>query len=286
MQNSNRLHRQQSVLITGCSSGIGQAIAMHLAVSGFTVFATVRKEADRDRLAALGIPALIPVCPLDLSRPIDIPPVIAFVQEEVQRRGQRGLYALIHNAGGGQVAPLELMDVALFERELQTRLTGPVALSQAALPLLRQAGGRLLWIMTPAAIPTPYVTSIHACDFAVNCIIRTLEIELKPWRIPCIQIRCGGIRTASSQTTPAMTLPCLQHPAGGLYAEALRKWTADISQFDRGRTPPEAVGRVVEAALRAARPRRRYAVGHMAGTAAFLESLPQPITDAILKLRF
>ncbi len=179
----------QSVLITGCSSGIGRATAIHLAQHGFTVFATVRKEADAESLRSLNDPNLIPVCPLDLTRLEQSPSVVETVQAELKRRGQPGLYALVNNAGGGEVAPIELMNLDSFRTELQTRVLGSVAMVQAFLPLLRQSGGRIVWIMTPATIPTPYVTSIHACDFAANAIARTLNIELKSWRIPNILIR-------------------------------------------------------------------------------------------------
>jgi NAD(P)-dependent dehydrogenase (short-subunit alcohol dehydrogenase family) len=277
---------QKSVFITGCSSGIGYATALYLAKNGFTVFASVRKEADAERLRALKEPNLVPVCPLDLTRPDDIPAVLAAVQAELQRRGQAGLYALVNNAGGGGVAPVELMDLEMFGRELQARLVGSTALVQAFLPLLRTGGGRIVWIMTPAAIPTPYVTSIHACDFAVNCLARTLDIELKAWKIPNIQVRCGGIKTGAGLQTTAGVTAILQHPRGDLYRPALEAWSRDMAAFDEKRTEPEKVAHVVFDALCAAHPRRRYSIGHMSGAAALLEAMPQGLADAILKARF
>jgi len=286
MQTNPNPLRKRSVLITGCSSGIGRTTALYLAHNGFTVFASVRKEKDSEELRQLQEPNLVPVCPLDLSRLEDIPAVVETVQAELERRGQAGLFALINNAGGGGVAPVELMDVEVFRKELQTRLVGPVALVQAFLPLLRQGHGRIVWIATPANIPTPYVTSIHACDFAANCIARTLDIELKPWHIPSIQIRCGGIKTARGLNTPAEAEPILQHPRGDLYRNALIKWFAEMEEFDQKRTEPEKVARVIMAALNASRPKRRYSVGYMSGAAALLEALPQNLTDMILKTRF
>ena len=276
----------RSVLITGCSSGIGRAAALHLAQNSFTVFASVRQEKDRQNLLQLHEPNLIPLCPLDLSRLADIPPVVETIQAELKRRGQAGLYALVNNAGGGMVAPLELMDVEVFHTELQTRLVGAVALVQAFLPLLRQGGGRILWIMTPAAIPMPYVTSIHACDFAVNNLARTLALELKPWHIPSIQIRCGGIKTARGLQTTAEAAAILQHPKADLYRKALLKWSDEMADFDQKRTEPEQVAQVVWAALSAPRPKPRYSVGYMSAAAAFLESLPQALTDKILTMRY
>jgi NAD(P)-dependent dehydrogenase (short-subunit alcohol dehydrogenase family) len=276
----------RSVLLTGCSSGIGRTTALCLAENGFTVFASVRKEEDRQQLVSLQEPNLIPICPLDLSRPEHIPAVVESITAELKRRGQTGLYALINNAGGGGVAPIELMDLGIFQKELQSRLVGTVGLVQAVLPLLRQGGGRIVWIVTPAIIPTPYVSCIHACDFAVNCIARTLEIELKPWHIPSIQIRCGGIKTARGMKTTSEVEAILNHPKSDLYRAALVKWSKEMTDFNQKRTEPEKVARLVLAALCAGNPKRRYSVGYMSGAAALLEALPQGLSDKILKMRF
>jgi NAD(P)-dependent dehydrogenase (short-subunit alcohol dehydrogenase family) len=286
MQTNSTPVLNKSVLITGCSSGIGRTTALYLAHNGFTVFASVRKEKDRQNLLQLHEPDLIPICPLDLSQPKDIPAVVVTIQAELQRRGQAGLYALINNAGGGGVAPIELMDLDVFHKELQTRLVGAVALVQAFLPLLRQGGGRIVWIMTPAIIPSPFVTSIHACDFAANCLARTLDIELQPWHIPSIQVRCGGIKTARGMQTPSEAEPILKHPRGDLYRAALIKWFDEMAGFDQKRTEPEQVARVVLSALHTPKPKRRYSIGYMSRAAAFLEALPQGLVDKILKARF
>ena len=279
---------EKAVLITGCSSGIGRATALHLARQGFTVLTTVRQESDAESLRALGQPHLIPICPLDLARLEHIPPVVEAVKRELVSRGIKGLYAFVNNAGGGFIAPVELMDVGRFRTELEARLAGPVALVQALLPLIREAGGRLVWIVTPAIIPTPYVASIHACDFAANCLARTLDIELKRWAIPVIMVRCGGIQTAAVGKTYAELEEQLRSwppERLALYEQTLRQWQEEMAAFDSQRTPPEAVAEVVGRALSAPRPRRRYSVGHMARAAAFLEALPQGLADAILKAR-
>jgi NAD(P)-dependent dehydrogenase (short-subunit alcohol dehydrogenase family) len=244
------------------------------------------KEEDSERLRRLQQPNLVPISPLDLTRTGDIPPAVETVKAELARRGQPGLYALILIAGGGMIAPMEYMDLELFHKELQTRLVGSVALVQAFLPMLRQGKGRILWITTPATIPIPYVTSIHACDFAVNFIARTLDIELKPWQIPSIQIRCGGIKTDRGLKTVAEIEAILQHPKSDLYREALLKWSKEMAEFDQKRTAPEEVAAIIQTALSAPKPRRRYSVGYLAGAAALLESLPQTLVDEILKSRY
>jgi NAD(P)-dependent dehydrogenase (short-subunit alcohol dehydrogenase family) len=279
----------RSVLVTGCSSGIGRATAVRLAEHGYTVFATVRKQADAGDLRQLQIANLVPVCPLDLTDRGQISTAAEFVTAELRRRGGQGLYALVNNAGGGSPAPVELMDLDEFQRELQARVLGSVAMVQAFLLSIRRAGGRLVWIMTPALMPTPYVTGIHACDFALNCVARTLEIELKPWKIPNIMVRCGGIRTPAGLRTTSDVEALLRKGSPervALYEKALRKWGQEMAEFDEKRTEPARVAETVLKALTARSPKRRYSVGYMAGAASLLEALPQPVADWILKMRF
>ncbi len=280
---------RKAVLVTGCSSGIGRYAALALADRGFTVFATVRKEADAENLRGLNIPGLVPVCPVDMSDLGQISRAVDFLSGDLGRRGHEGLFALVNNAGGGGPAPVELLDPEAFHTELRARVLGPTSLVRAVLPLLRRAGGRIVWIMTPALIPTPYVAGIHACDFAVTCLARTLDIELQRWGIPNIMVRCGGVKTPAGLRTVADVDALLRTgPADrvSLYAEDLRKWAVDMAAFDAKRTDPQRVAEVIVRALNAVKPKRRYSVGHMARAAAFLESLPQSIADRILKTRF
>ncbi len=285
---SNNNADGRAVLVTGCSSGIGRASAETLARRGFTVLATVRKDRDAAALRALNEPNLIPVCPLDLTRPDQIGQAVESVAATLQHRGIRGLYGVVNNAGAGGIAPIELMDVGLFRTELEARLLGPLTLLQGLLPLLRQAQGRLVWIVTPALIPIKYVASIHICDFAVNCLARTLDLELKPWHIPNILIRCGGIRTAAPARSNRELEESFEHwPADrlALYRDSLLAEQRELAEFDRSRTEPEEVAKVVYRALSAWRPRRRYRVGYLAGLAAALELMPQTTTDAIMAMR-
>ena len=278
----------RAVFVTGCSSGIGRATALGLARRGFTVFASVRSPAHQRELEALGLPRLVPVSPLDLGRREQFPAVVDFIVEECGRRGMPGLFALVHNAGAGPVAPLELLDVDAFRAELEARLSGPLALTQALLPSLRKASGRLIWIQTPGLIPIPFVGSIHVCDFAANCLARTFGVELAPWGIPSILIRCGGIDTAA----PARNRRELAEDMGrwpadrrALYQEALEAEEKELAEFDRQRTPPDRVAATVATALEAVRPRRAYRVGHLSRLAGALELLPQGAVDRIMRRR-
>lgn len=278
----------KAVLVTGCSSGIGRATAVYLAQQGYTVFATVRKETDAQTLRDLKIPMLVPVCPLDFSKPEQLASAAEAIKRELSRRNIKGLYAIVNNAGAGGIAPIELMDLNKFRVEIEARILGPIALLQALLPLIRDAQGRILWIMTPSIIPIPFVSNIHACDFAVNCIARTLQIELKRWKIPNVLIRCGGVRTAApAKSDRELEESFQQWPRDRfeLYAEALKKEQEELSTFDKNRTEPEEIAKVVYKALEASRPKSRYQTGYLSGVAAALEYLPQSWVDAIMTAR-
>ncbi|SHI23334.1 NADP-dependent 3-hydroxy acid dehydrogenase YdfG [Sporobacter termitidis DSM 10068] len=281
-------HNQKAVLVTGSSSGIGRACGMYLAERGYLVFAGVRKGEDADKLAGLGLKNLVPVCPLDMTKPEDITGAGRTIEEELSKRGIPGLYAVLNNAGGGFIAPLELMDIDKWRRETETRLVGPVALLQATLPLLRKGGGRVLWIQTPGLMPIAFDASIHACDFASNCLSRTLGQELKPWGIPSIQIRCGAISTPSVERSyRELAASMAQWSSAGLelYNEALRKTEKSFRAMDAGRSDPEMIARLVFRALGDRKPKRRYHAGAMSGVSAVMECLPHPLVDRIMEKR-
>ncbi|MBN1439068.1 MAG: SDR family NAD(P)-dependent oxidoreductase [Anaerolineales bacterium] len=279
----------ESVLITGCSSGIGLATAIHLAARGFHVLAAVRKETDAERLRSFRLAGLEPLCPLDLSDPDQIASAAAAVRESLARKGRDRLYAIVNNAGGGFIAPVELLDLARFRTELEARLVGPVALLQHLLPLVRRArGGRILWIATPGLIAVPYVSSIHAGEFAMTCIAQSLHLELSPWGIANILIACGGIRTAAPARTRAeleRDLRVWPREKSDLYVQSLEKLQKQFERFDRRRTEPERVARTVYAALQAEKPKRKYLADSQAGMMNLLGILPQSIVDAVFMKR-
>lgn len=278
----------KSILVTGCSSGIGRACAVLLADRGFTVFAAVRKETDAQNLRRLNLENLIPLCPLDLSRPEHLPQIFEKVCVELNKLGQEGLFAIINNAGGGFISPIELMDLNKFRTELETRLTGPIGLLQTFLPMLRKTQGRILWIVTPALMPIPFDSSIHACDFAVNNLARTLNIELKPWNIPVVMVRCGMIKTESVERSYGELESNIKNwpeEISKLYKKILDEVVKKWHDFDKKRTDPAEVAKIVYKVLTAQKPKNRYRIGYMSGKSAMLELFPQSFVDSIMMKR-
>ncbi len=278
----------KTVLVTGASSGIGRAVAVYLAKQGYTVLASVRKDADAESLNKLALPYLKPLFPLDLTKQEQVRAIAASVKRQISNNELPPLYAVVNIAGGGQIAPVELMDVEQFRDELEKRLVGPVLLLQELLPLLRVTKGRVIWISTPGLLPVPYVADIHAPDFAVNYLARTLNIELLPDGIINILIRCGGINTASPARTESQLAAMLNNrppEKTSIYNNRLMRLQEQFNLFDAKRTDPEKVAMVISNALSVKHPKIRYQVGYMSRLGSFFEKLPQSWVDSIMKKR-
>ena len=134
----------KTIVVTGASSGIGHAIALHLAQKGFTVLATVRKQTDVVLLNGYNMPNLLPLCPFDLTDSEQVKIIAGEVKYRIERNELPLLHAIVNVAGGGQIAPIELMNVDAYHLELEKRLVGPIVLLQELLPLLRATRGRIV----------------------------------------------------------------------------------------------------------------------------------------------
>ena len=228
----------KSVLVTGASSGIGNTTAIYLAKQGYTVLASVRKEKDAEALNKYGLKNLIPVFPLDLTNKDQIIAATGNIKELVRNHGIPAFYSIINIAGGGSIAPIELMSISDLKDELEKRIIAPVILLQELFQLLRESKGRILWIATPALFPVPYVADIHAADFAVNYLARTLNLELLPDGIKNILIRCGGIKTPSvprSENELATRIENMPKGRTDIYKARLEKVLRDQVKFDSKR---------------------------------------------------
>src|SRR5256885_8874426 len=126
------------VLITGASTGIGEATALRLGKAGFRVFAGVRKPGDGERLRAAGVTV---VQPLDVTKPEDIEAAVRTVEGALDGAPLRGI---VNNAGIGIGAPLEALDLDDFRRTVEVNTTSQLAVTKAFLPLLRKSKGRIV----------------------------------------------------------------------------------------------------------------------------------------------
>lgn len=198
-----------------------------------------------------------------------------------------GLAGLVNNAGIGIGAPIEFLDLDELRRQLEVNVVSVVAVTQAFLPALRRARGRLVNVGSIGGrISQPIGAPYNASKFALEAISESERMELAPWGIEVSLIEPGAIATAiwgkteSYAGTMIGTLPPAAHE---LYGEAIRATLAILDHQQRVAIPPAATSRAIHHALTAARPKTRYLVGNDARLQALLARfLPDRWRDALI----
>jgi len=273
----------RSVVITGASTGIGRATALRLDRAGFRVFAGVQREADAESLRNEGSPRLEPLL-LDVTDPGAIEAAAKRVDAEV---GNAGLGGLVNNAGIGTGAPIEFLDLDELRRQLDVNVVAVVAVTQAFLPAIRRARGRIVNVGSIGGrISQPLVGPYSASKFALEAISESERMELAPWGIEVSLIEPGAIDTAiwgKTESYAGNMLQSLPPAATALYGRAIRSVLAMLEYQKRVAIPPDAVARAIEQALTAVRLKARYLVGNDAKMQAlFARFLPDRWRDALL----
>jgi NAD(P)-dependent dehydrogenase (short-subunit alcohol dehydrogenase family) len=276
-------NRQRAVVVTGASSGIGEACALRLDGLGFQVFAGVRREQDSDALRRKASERLAPVM-LDVTDPLSAQSASDSVAAAT---GGVGLAGLVNNAGTAVAAPIEFLPLGELRRQLEVNVVGQIAVTQAFLPLLRQGSGRIVNIGSVSGrIASPLLGAYTASKFAMEGLTDTLRRELSPWGVAVSIVEPGRIATPiweKSLKVADELLDALPRRALELYGPAIEEVRRGALEAARWGAPPEKVARAVEHALTAKRPRTRYPVGPDARLGALLvRLLPDPLLDRIL----
>ena len=273
----------KAVLITGASTGIGAACALHLDRLGFTVFAGVRREQDGEALRKMATDRLVPVL-LDVTEEASIRQAQETLSAVV---GSHGLNGLVNNAGMAIVGPLEAVPISAWRRQLEINVIGQVAVTQAFLPLIRQARGRIVNMGSIAgrgAIPlmSPYAAS----KFALEAITDALLLEVQQWGIEVSIVEPGAIATPiwEKSRKDAIDLEGATSPELlALYGNVITAVRSVVEQATARAIPCDAVSKAVEHALTAPRPKTRYLVGRDAKLRALMiKLLPDRIADRVL----
>jgi NAD(P)-dependent dehydrogenase (short-subunit alcohol dehydrogenase family) len=254
-----------TALITGASTGIGEASALRLAGAGWTVLAGVRGEEAGARLAAKAPSGRIQPLTLDVTDFEQIRQAAGRVSE-LAGGGESSpgrLDALVNNAGVGYGGPLELLHPDDLRDQFDVNVLGQVAVTQALLPALRAAHGRILFMSSvggrvPMAFTAPYAASKHA----IEAIGDALRVELAGSNVQVALIEPGSVLTpiwdkARESGERLAVPPQLQRQYGHIPA-AMDKVLKDTAK--RG-VPAERVAQTIERALSARRMRARYVVG-------------------------
>lgn len=270
--------RDKTILITGCSSGIGYACAVGLKSRGWRVFATVRNEEDRKRLEAEGLEVLI----MDYRDSASVQACAA----EVARRTDGTLYALFNNGAYGQVGAVEDLTRAVLEEQFAANFFGWHELTCACLPLMRKLGrGRIIQNSSILGIVAQkWRGAYNASKFALEGLSDTLRLELRGTGIFVSTIEPGPIASGFVQAALASFERNIDESKSN-YRQAYERQRRRLNRGGSGRfkLPPEAVLQRVLHALESPRPQPHYYVTiptHVAGMARRL--LPQRLMDAFL----
>jgi NAD(P)-dependent dehydrogenase (short-subunit alcohol dehydrogenase family) len=259
-----------AVLITGASTGIGEATAVRLQKAGFRVFAGVRKPEDGERLRAAGVTV---VQPFDVTKADDIAAAVKTVEEAL---GGSPLRGILNNAGIGIGGPLEALDLDDFRKTIEVNTTSQLAVTKAFLPLLRRSKGRVVNMTSIGGrVAQPFAGPYIASKFALEGVTDVLRCELLGWGIDVIAIEPGTIATPiweKSSREAEDVLAKLTPEQRDLYGKRLAKMAKVLERQNKRGAPPEKVAAAVEKALTASRPKTRYLVGD-AGVLLWLKRL-------------
>ena len=271
----------RSVLVTGASTGIGRATALRLDGSGWRVFAGVRKESDAESLRQEGSPNLVPVI-LDVTEPEQIAAAAALVERE----SNGGLDGLVNNAGVAVPGPLETIPLDDLRHQLEVNLIAYVAVTQAMLPQIRRAHGRVVFLASIGGrVAFPFAGPYHASKFATEAIGDVFRQELRPWGIEVAIIEPGSIDTPiwDRGQQKATEVEAKSPQTNLLYGAAIEKFRKVIADTAERGIPPEKVAKAIAHALESSRPKTRYLVGLDAKVQARIKPfIPTRVFDRIV----
>lgn len=246
----------KSVLITGCSSGIGLCTAQFLQQRGYTVFAAVRKPEDKQRLQALGLNSIL----LDVNDSASIQNGLAEVLLQTNGR----LDALINNAGFGVMGAVEDLTRESLRAQFETNVFGLHELTKQVIPVMRkQKQGRIINLSSVLGfVSMSYRGAYCASKYAVEALSDSLRLELRGTGIHVVLIEPGPIVSQFRQTAGAVTRENIDMTASvhrEIYTDMLERQQQqkDSSWLTQG---PEAVAKKIVRALESPQPKLRYFV--------------------------
>jgi NAD(P)-dependent dehydrogenase (short-subunit alcohol dehydrogenase family) len=272
-----------AVVITGASTGIGAATAVHLAKRGFRVFAGVRRKIDGEALKARTTSEITPLI-IDIT---DEATMRAAADSVAGAVGEKGLAGLVNNAGIVKPAPLEFQPIADLRTQLEVNLIGQVAVTQAFLPLIRLGQGRIVNVGSIGGrIALPLHGAYSASKFGMEAISDSLRLELRQWNIPVSLVQPGATDTPifGKELAELDALETTLDERGWqLYGEQVAAVHKLVEKTAADANPPKEIARAVFHALTSESPKTRYLAGHQAKTqSAMARAVPDGARDWVV----
>jgi NAD(P)-dependent dehydrogenase (short-subunit alcohol dehydrogenase family) len=275
----------KTLMITGASTGIGRACALHFDKKGHTVFAGVRKDEDAQNLKNEASEKLTPVM-IDVT---DYDSVIKAAKVVDEAVGEAGLDGLVNNAGIAVSGPLEFLPIKRFEQQFQVNVFGLMAVTQAFLPLLRKTKGRIVNIGSESGrFALPFVGPYAASKHAVEAISDSLRVELLPSGIKVVLIEPASIKTPiwdKSGKEVETLVDEIPEKGREIYKKEVKASIKFVDIARKNAIPVKRVVKAVDKALTKRSPKVRYLVGAEAYLMAHvLNALPRKLVDKVLSI--
>ncbi|MBQ9201288.1 MAG: SDR family NAD(P)-dependent oxidoreductase [Bacteroidales bacterium] len=267
--------KQQVILLTGASSGIGYSTAEMLLRQGHIIYGASRRV---ERMQSLSAAGLRPVC-LDVT---DEAGIGAVVDRIIAEQGR--IDVLINNAGYGFFGAIEDVPLEEARRQLEVNVFGMAALIRKVMPYMRaQGGGRIINIASMAGrVVLPMGGWYHVSKYAVEALSDALRLESGQFGIKVVLIEPGGIKTDWGLIAADHLS---QTSVGGAYEELSRETASGIRKTYQSSwlSKPEVIARAVSRAVNSRRPRIRYTVGFGARISVLLHTLlPARLFDRLV----
>lgn len=267
----------QVILVTGCSSGIGRATALEASRRGHRVFASARNRGD---LADLERGNNLTALALDVTDPASVRAAVELV---LARAGR--IDALVNNAGYAQYGAVEEVTPEEWRAVFDVNFFGLLDVTRAVLPSMRAArrGTIVLISSLGGRVSVPFASPYCASKHAVEAVADALRVETAPFGVRVATVEPGPIDTRFADRARSIVGPLIARPGPyrAFYANAERAMDGD---FRRGHLPPEAVARVVVAAIESPRPRPRYRVTWLARALILMKTvLPDRWLDRVMR---
>ena len=282
MMSSNRADRNELIVVTGASTGIGAATARELARKGFHVLAGVRREVDTDALRGLSIEGIGSIEPRILD--ITVESDVAAIADRVARDPlHRPLRALVNNAGIAINAPVETLPMAEWRRQFEVNLFGHIAITQALLPALLSSSGTVVNISSVGGkVVLPTYGAYAGSKFALEAVSDALRREVAELGIKVVVIEPGAVKTEMAERGVAtaeglkvnMTAAQLAR-----YGDLTAAIAAQARSFNDIGVSAEHAAKVIAKAATASHPRTRYTIGR---DAAILVRISRVVSDRVL----
>lgn len=277
-QGISRNSTHPKVLITGGSSGIGEATVRFLESRGFVVYAGVRSRGDYERIGGMSA-NVVPVV-LDVTDQDSVDQAVV----EIEAHCGGMLHAVVNNAGIAVVGPLEKLDVRFWEEQMAVNVVGVARVTKSCLPMLRKSKGRVINIGSAAAhLTLPMFGPYSASKRAVEGLSDALRREVRPMGVRVVVIHPGQTATPIYSKSETKTEQMFESTGVGTedsYYRVLRRIQGLMQSRSGLRGSPERVAKCVHNALQAKSPRPIYFIGWDARVAKLVDCwVPKQIVD-------